>query len=272
MKYTLILIVSLCGFAAPAYAQEPLPRTDEAVVPTPDEVNAVDEPKVNETPDPVVVSEPIKDPTPVEAEPAEPEPKDAKQVDPERKRAFYSNTTGIGGGLMWITGPDLNRDPVGTLSLEFRKSFVVAGLFGLEWLTSITVHDWETIGNVYKWYNKGDKDDVTLKYTLLFPGLLIAPFFGSNLASGFGLVVYTAPQAPSFYFDAGGQLAIFLRPSDPDLKFDIGFGAYGGLGFDFSAHVGLGLRVLWSPAAIHSLINRSKRNVVTGSAMLNFKF
>lgn len=224
-----------------------------------------------EIPDPPSETKAVPDPDPIPEE----KPKDVEEkepVDPERKRKFYTNVMGIGGGAMFITGDDIDRDPIPTINLEMRKMFVIGGIVGIEWLTNITMHDWETIGNVYKWYNKGDRDTVLLKYVLLFPGLILAPLFGSNVATGLGVVVHTAKQAPSFYFDGGGQFSLFLRPSDPDLKFDLGFGGYVGAGFDFSNRFGIGVRTLWSPPAIHSLINRSRRNVLSLSATINFAY
>lgn len=218
--------------------------------------------------------EPAQTPQPQPA--IEPEAKPTSLKAPPQMR---KNTLGIGPGFVFWPPP--RSEPDGTyeiaaaLALQHRKAVPIAGIIGWEWTTDIVFHDWKGMGDAYKWYfapaeTEDEKDMRAIKTGLLWPGLILIPFGGANYTTGFGLVVWTSRSLPAVYFDAGINLTLWLRLSDPQFRADFGFGPYGGVGFDMLENVGANLRVMWGAPAIHTLLRQSSGGITTVTLNINF--
>jgi len=207
-------------------------------------------------------------------EPASKTPADATdEAAPEKEKAKRGSSLGVGPGLVFWSPPPTEQEYELSLgvALQTRKVFLLGGIVGFEWTNDVVFHDWAAMGAAYSWLFTDQGDGAqALKVSLLWPGIFLIPFGGANYASGIGLVVYTSPSVPAVYFDAGAQLNLYLRLSDPDFRADFAIGAYGGLGYDFLEKVGTSVRVLWGSPLIHGLADKKPRTVVT--AIWNLKF
>ncbi len=199
------------------------------------------------------------------------------EVEPERVRPAAElreeragSSYGIGGGGVWI---DQVRGPSGgsvlpAISLTARKIFMLTPGFGFELGNAVSIHDFETIGSVYRWYGNGENQGV--KFLLLWPGLVLAPFFGANIGGTAGAIGYFRPVNPAPWLAGGLQLNLYLRPSEPAFRADFGPAVYLLLGVDFTRVVGLAARFEAGVPIFHAAEELS-RWVVQSGLMLTLK-
>lgn len=215
-KLRLFAIAVLLSWATPATAQQPTSPAEGDAQPPPS-------------------AQPQTTPAPSAGAPA------AAPSAGEGKRGQRRFMIGAGPGLVFWppSGVDATEGEVKpAIALRTRNTFLAAGgIIGLEWTNDIVFHDFEAMGDAYKWYFRDPEEgglNKGLKLGALWPGMILVPFGGANYTTGGGLLVYTSPRAPAAFFDIGANFNLFLHLSDPDFKADISIGAYGGGGYEFT--------------------------------------
>ena len=202
-------------------------------------------------------------------------------ADPEAPEARRDRITELGVGpalVSWSTPPGVvdYRNLSGALALHHRNVYLLGGVFGFHWSNDVVFHDWKAMGDAYAWYFDDERPTNgsarALKFTALWPGLILIPFGGANYSSGGGLSFYFLPSFPTVYLDIGANATLFLRLSDPEMRADFAIGAHGSVGVDVTKRVGFSGRVLWGAPVIHSFIDGGARHVVTTSLNANLLF
>ena len=188
----------------------------------------------------------------------------------------YIAGLGTGAFLLSPTGDhtEYRGDPA--LIFQGRRVALFSEQFGFEFIQSLVMHDWETMGDIYRWYFRDTDDDpstsnVGTKLLLLWPGLFLAPLAGSNLGTGVGFIGYTSESSPSLFLDAGAEFQFMLRPSDDDFILDIGLGFYAGFGVELSSRTSFSMRASFVPPLFHAASEEDRDlRAITFSATLDF--
>lgn len=171
-------------------------------------------------------------------------------------------TSGLGVGAVVVpTSNGVQPAPAvaPTLTIDTRTVPGDDDTVGFVYRSSIMLHDWRTTANIWRWY--GDPPDSLrqegadlLWYTMLFPVLFVAPFAGTDIAGQPGLVV--RPGAASGralpYVEVGPSFSVWLRPSYPELVFDVTAGGWVGVGFEPADRWDLALRTTVAVPMIHA--------------------
>jgi hypothetical protein len=187
----------------------------------------------------------------------------------------------VGGGIWLLTVERADETryetlAVPALTLEFRRTTGVSRTMFTEFISAIVVQDFELIGDGYAWYGEDSSDeggsDPGAKVLLLWPGLILMPFAGSNLHTGYGVTGYLSERFPAAHLSGGAHMAIYLRPSEDDFIVDFGVGLYAGAGVDFSRSFGIDLRTYWAPPFFHALNDSPEIKNFTSIVALTWYF
>jgi hypothetical protein len=229
------------------------------------------EPGTPPAPPPTVIIIQPPAPAPVLQPPAPPPP-----PAPTSRAGFYTGGAGLGFFALSPTGDHTSYRGDPALILQGRRVASVSRQFGFEFITSAVFHDWEVMGDAYEWYftdtdDDPDRSNVGAKLLLLWPGLVLVPFFGANLGTAVGGIFYFSPKAPSFFIDAGAELQFMLRPSDDDFLVDVGFGFYGGFGIELTDRLGMSIRTSFVPPLFHAASKNDRDlRAITFAATFDF--
>ncbi len=188
--------------------------------------------------------------------------------DDTRSGAFQA--VGLGGGF-WYMSEDAVTDDAdhsrGSVGLDYKVGGTFADQFSFHFTLSASFNDFQEIGDDYAWLFRKD-DWLLLKMTLGLPLIFLMPFVGSYTVTGPGFTFYFSPDRPAGYVDFGVGFSGFLRPSDNEYLFGVGFMAGGGI--DFTDKFGLGLRLLWTPPKLMSFWKETSNHVMSAMLMMNF--
>ena len=205
----------------------------------------------------------------------------AQPQEPEPEKEKFQRKTTFGFGPGFVFWPPQRDDPedsyetIPALGVQYRRILSLHGVFGFEFSTDITFHDWKAIGDAYGWFfdkpsDESDEDWRAVKLGAGWPLLLLVPFGGANYQLGVGAIIFTSQSLPAVYFDAGFNMALWLRLSDPDFRADFGWGLYGGAGVDIFKSLGANVRVMWGAPLIHTFVRKTSGGITTVTFNLNF--
>ncbi len=186
-------------------------------------------------------------------------------------RPAYLIGFGAGSYTLSPTGAFSAFDGDPAVVIQGRHVSMLNDHFGFEYVPSLVFQDWRTIADIYKWYftdtdDEPDTTNVDDKLIGGWLGLILAPLAGANYCHGVGAIFYTSPDQDSFFVDAGGELDLLLRPSDPDLPVDLAFGLYLGFGYEFSPSLALSVRT----RVVDPLFHETEARAITFAATLDF--
>lgn len=166
------------------------------------------------------------------------------RVDPADR--MWEPMVAIGGGMLQL--PAIASRPrqrqFNIVSIDARYwGFITGSENGLEIRGRILLHDYDAISSANDAYEDSRDHDNHLDGDELGRGLAVglSPLAVANWDVGIGLVRMLGNYPPHPYVRFGGELSILCRFSDPEHRFDVGPGAYAGLGFVFSPTVSLGI-------------------------------
>ena len=143
---------------------------------------------------------------------------------------------------------------------ELRLGFVSHATLGF--------HDARAMGDIYRWYLRTDGEDAGLRLLLLWPGMLVAPFFTASMEGGRGLSLRLAPTARAPSLEFGGQAGLWLHWSAPDWKADLTAGPWGGLEVPLGDRTSLGLRSWVNVPLVYSLTHGGEGWMYGGRAVV----
>ena len=191
-------------------------------------------------------------------------------ADKDSTRSGRLQSVGLGGGF-WYMSEDSATDDTdhsrGSVGLDYKVGGTFADRFAFHFTMSVSFNDFKEIGDDYEWLFRKD-DWLLLKMTLGLPLIFLMPFVGSYTVTGPGFTFYFSPDRPSGYLDFGFGFSGFLRPSDNEYLFGVGF--MGGGGVEFTDKFGLGLRVMWTPPKLMSFWKETSNHVMSVMLLMNF--
>jgi hypothetical protein len=175
---------------------------------------------------------------------------------------------------MWFQGFDGAEGDKGIpmVTVEWRWATPISEFIALERSFSIGLHDFETIGNIYKWAFTGSKEDLAIKLGTGWMVFWAPPLAAANYTYCQGITYYSSEQTPNFQLSLGLSASLFFRFSNPDFKWDGGFGPYIGFGSEFKNGYGLSVRAIYSYPIYRSLVADEQMNVVTVTGNMTFPF
>jgi hypothetical protein len=147
---------------------------------------------------------------------------------------------GVGPGLAVVDVPQQPLTWHPGVALSTHRSPPAGQLLGLATHSSLLVHDFEAIGDGYRWYFEGPPEDDLLRVALLWPGMVLMPFIGSQLSGGVGVHIQVWAGEVLPFAEGGMQGALWLNPSAEAHRFDLQAGPWMGAGVAFDS--GLSLR------------------------------
>lgn len=191
------------------------------------------------------------------------------------------NTTGarrwdrviaIGGGMLQL--PAIEGRPrqrqTNIVAIEGRVWGLTAReRSAFELSVRMLLHDYAVIGAADDAYDRERDGDGHVSGDELgrFSGLVFSPFAVANWDLGIGVVGFAGQAAPRPFVRAGATTSLLFRLSDPDHRFDVGFGGYVGAGLQLTPTVHLSVEAAFSHPTFHSPYDY----FLTTTALLEFR-
>jgi len=180
----------------------------------------------------------------------------------------------FGAGVMWFQGFEgaEGNEAIPIVSFEFRHATPISEFIALDQVFIIGLHDFKTIGNIYQWAFEGDKEDLAIKLGTGWMVFWAPPLAGANYTFCQGITYYSSEQTPNFQISAGMSASLLLRFSNPDFKWDVGFGPYLAFGTEFANGFGLNMRALYTYPVYRMFVADESINVISVTGNMVFPF
>jgi|GEM_PF-6496471 len=181
---------------------------------------------------------------------------------------------GIGGGMLQL--PALGDRPLqrqnNIVAIDSRLwGFAHGGTAAFELRFRLLLHDYDVFEAAHDKFEAA-RDSDTNESELGWSGAIaVSPLGVANWEFGLGIAKMLGMTAPHPYARIGFSASALCRFSDPDHRFDLGLGAYAGLGMQLGENVGLSLEANIARPFFHGLVDAGYGYFLTTTAMLEFR-
>jgi hypothetical protein len=189
------------------------------------------------------------------------------RADDEVRSGFWRSTgIGFGGSGLASADPAVANQVGPAIVLDSKLNYALLDYLSIGLWSHLTLRDFDTIGDAYSWLERNSDRHQPLYWLPLGMGYATAWLLGTNLLAAGPMLTVHQRSFPGLFFDFGFGLSIFFdgRTEDVILGSALAFG----VGVDFTPRIGLGTRLIWSPADLHSRLTPSDYDVVEAAVML----
>jgi hypothetical protein len=192
--------------------------------------------------------------------------------DPSTRR--WDQVFAFGGGMLQLparSGRPLHRQ-YNIVSIDARLWGLSGTRSAFEMRARILLHDYDVFESAHDAFEVEDDDDVATWGDLgRASGLVFSPFAVANWEFGLGYVRMLGDRTPHPYVRIGAGATALCRFSDPEFRFDIGLGAYGGIGFQISDSFGVSVEANFSRPIFHGFADSGYTYFFSTTANLEFR-
>jgi hypothetical protein len=192
--------------------------------------------------------------------------------DPSSRR--WDAVVGVGGGMLQLPALEnraLQRQ-TNIVALDGRLwGFAHGGNAAFELRARLLIHDYAVFGAAHDRYTAARDSDTNESELAWSAALMASPLGLANWEVGIGFAKMLGMTPPHPYARIGFSASALSRFSDPDHRFDLGLGAYAGLGFQLSEQLGVSVEANVARPFFHGLVESGYAYFLTTTAMLEFR-
>lgn len=181
---------------------------------------------------------------------------------------------GVGGGMLQL--PAVGARPMqrqnSIVSFDGRLwGFAHGGSTAFELRARVLLHDYDVVGATYDKYEAARASDTNESELGWSGALVFSPLAVANWEAGIGFAKMLGMSPPHPYARVGFSASALCRFSDPDHRFDLGLGAYAGIGLQLGEQVGISVEANIARPFFHGLADSGYAYFLTTTAMVEFR-